>query len=149
MCPDDSATTPTLFYCTTTTKVVKIAFWLVKTYDFTSQNMLYVLNRLKKSKMGEIGLKTSEIVKIGWNRKKITILTERMHWSKMSPPCSSCPAPIGVQLNAQSHGLHSLQNMWILSAQCIVQTIKKWMLEIKRAAEIECNKIRQSNNIKL
>jgi len=31
-----------------TTKVVKIAFWLVKSYDFTSQNMLYVLNRLKK-----------------------------------------------------------------------------------------------------
>ena len=32
------------------TKVVKIAFWLVKSYE---------LNRMKKSKMG----------KIGWNRK--------------------------------------------------------------------------------
>jgi hypothetical protein len=41
-----------------TVKVVKIAFWLLKSYDFTSQNMLYGLNRLKKSKMGEIG----------WNR---------------------------------------------------------------------------------
>jgi hypothetical protein len=30
-----------------------------------SQNMLYVLNRLKKSKMGEIRLKSGEIVKIG------------------------------------------------------------------------------------
>jgi len=52
------------------TKVVKIAFWLVKSYDFRSQNMLYVLNRLKKSKMGEIRLKSGEIVKIGWNRAK-------------------------------------------------------------------------------
>ena len=30
-----------------------------------SQNMHYGLNRLKKSKMGEIGLKSGEIVKIG------------------------------------------------------------------------------------
>jgi len=35
--------------------------------DFTSQNMLYVLNRLKKLKMGKIGLKSGEIAKIGWN----------------------------------------------------------------------------------
>jgi len=32
--------------------------------------MLYVLNRLKKSKMGEIGLKSGEIVKIGLNHAK-------------------------------------------------------------------------------
>jgi hypothetical protein len=80
------------------TKVVKIAFWLVKSYDFTSQNMLYVLNRLKKSKMGEIGLKSSEIAKNHDFRADFTILTERMHWSKMSPPCSSCPAPIGCAI---------------------------------------------------
>ena len=36
-----------------------------KSYDFTSQNMHYGLNRLKKSKMGKIGLKSSEIAKIG------------------------------------------------------------------------------------
>jgi hypothetical protein len=29
--------------------------------------MLYVLNRLKKLKMGKIGLKSGEIAKIGWN----------------------------------------------------------------------------------
>ena len=33
-----------------------------------SQNMHYVLNRLKKSKIGKIGLKSSEIVKTGRNR---------------------------------------------------------------------------------
>jgi len=49
------------------TTVVKIAIWLVKSYDFTSQYMLNVWNRSKNSKMGEIG----------WNRvksQKITIL---------------------------------------------------------------------------
>ena len=59
------------FYCRIKVgiKVVKIAFWLVKSYDFTSQNMYYELNRMKKSKMS----------KIEWNRKnrmklcKITI----------------------------------------------------------------------------
>ena len=50
--------------------VVKIAFWLVKSYDFTSQNMHYGLNRLKKSKMDKIGLKSGKIAKIGWNRVK-------------------------------------------------------------------------------
>jgi len=44
------------------TMVVKITFWLVKLYDFISQNILYMLNHLKKSKMDEIRLKLSEIV---------------------------------------------------------------------------------------
>ena len=39
-------------------------------YDFTSQNMHYGLNRLKKSKMDKIGLKSGKIAKIGWNRAK-------------------------------------------------------------------------------
>ena len=46
-------------------KVVKIAIQLVKSYVFTSQYKLYVLNRLKKSKMVKIGLKSGKIVKIG------------------------------------------------------------------------------------
>jgi hypothetical protein len=89
-----------------TTKVVKIAFWLVKSYDFTSQNMLYVLNRLKKSKMGEIGLNWGEIAKIGWNRAKSRFqdrfcdCAKMMRWNKI-PPWSSCQTPIGCG-NAQS-----------------------------------------------
>jgi len=51
----------------TVTKVVKIMFWLVKSYDFTSQHMLYVLNSLKKSKMGEIGLKSQKSDEIAQN----------------------------------------------------------------------------------
>ena len=51
--------------CIPSAKVVKIAFWLLKSYDFTSQNMFYVLNRLKKSKIDEIGLKSGKIDKIG------------------------------------------------------------------------------------
>jgi len=51
-------------------KVVKIAIQLVKSYDFTSQYMLNVQNRLKNSKIDKIGLKSSKIGKIGWYRKK-------------------------------------------------------------------------------
>ena len=40
-------------------KVVKIAFSLVKSYDFTSQNMFCVLNRLKNQKW----MKSGEIAK--------------------------------------------------------------------------------------
>ena len=74
-----------------TTKVVKIAFWLVKSYDFTSQNMLYVLNRLKKSKMSEIRLKSGEIAKIGWNHAKSRFqdrfcdCAKMMCWNKIPP----------------------------------------------------------------
>jgi plasmid maintenance system antidote protein VapI len=46
-------------------KVVKIAIQLVKSYDFTSQHMLNVQNRLKNSKIDKIGLKSSKIGKIG------------------------------------------------------------------------------------
>jgi len=73
------------------TKVVKIAFWLVKSYDFTSQNMHYGLNRLKKSKMDEIGLKSGEIAKIGWNRAKSWFqdrfcdCAKMMRWNKIPP----------------------------------------------------------------
>ena len=75
--------------------VVKITFWLVKSYDFTSQNMHYVLNRLKKSKMGKIGLKSGEIAKIGWNRAKSRFqdrfcdFAKMRRWNKIPP---SCPA---------------------------------------------------------
>jgi hypothetical protein len=51
-------------------KVVKIAIWLLKSYDFTSQYILNVLNHSKNSKMDEIGLKSSKIAKIGWNSVK-------------------------------------------------------------------------------
>jgi hypothetical protein len=85
-------------------KVVKIAFWLVKSYDFTSQNMLYVLNRLKKSKMDENGLKLGEI---GWSRAK-SWFQDRFHDCNKThalkqnvPPSSSCQVPIGCG-NAQS-----------------------------------------------
>jgi predicted RNA binding protein with dsRBD fold (UPF0201 family) len=60
-----SAKTKSLSNLKSSIKVVKIAFWLVKSYDFTSQNMLYVLNRLKKLKMVKIRLKSGKIVKIG------------------------------------------------------------------------------------
>jgi len=76
-------------------KVVKIAFWLIKSYDFTSQNMLYVLNRLKKSKMDKIGLKSGEIVKIRWNHAKSWFqdwfcdCAKMSCWNKIPP---SCPA---------------------------------------------------------
>jgi hypothetical protein len=46
-------------------KVVKIAIQLVKSYVFTSQYRLYVLNRLQNSKIGKIGSKSGKIVKIG------------------------------------------------------------------------------------
>ena len=36
-------------------KVVKIAIQLVKSYDFTSQYRLNVLNRSKNSEIGKIG----------------------------------------------------------------------------------------------
>jgi hypothetical protein len=80
--------------------VVKITFWLVKSYDFTSQNMLYGLNRLKKSKMGEIA-------KIGWNRDFRTDFAIVTKWcaETKSPPWSSCQAPIGYG-NAQSRDSH-------------------------------------------
>jgi hypothetical protein len=48
-----------------TPKVVKIAIWLVKSYDFSSQYMFNVQNHLKNSKIDKIGLKSSEIGKIG------------------------------------------------------------------------------------
>ena len=69
-------------------KVVKIAFWLVKSYDFTSQNMHYVLNQLKKSKMGKIELKSGKIIKIAQNRDiktDCTISIELLHWKFFSP----------------------------------------------------------------
>jgi hypothetical protein len=73
------------------TKVVKITFWLVKSYDFTSQYMFNVLNRLKNLKMVGIRLKLDEIVKIGWNHKKktrlqtvLTISTKYMNWTKVN-----------------------------------------------------------------
>ena len=53
--------------------------------------MLYVLNRLKKSKMGEIGLNRGEIAKIGWNRAKSRFqdrfcdCAKMMRWNKISP----------------------------------------------------------------
>jgi S-ribosylhomocysteine lyase LuxS involved in autoinducer biosynthesis len=46
-------------------KVVKIAIQLVKSYVFTSQYRLYVLNRSQNSEMGKIGSKSGKIVKIG------------------------------------------------------------------------------------
>jgi hypothetical protein len=52
------------------TKVVKIAIQLVKSYVFTSQYRLYVLNRSQNLEMGKIGSKSGKIVKIGWNRLK-------------------------------------------------------------------------------
>ena len=46
-------------------KVVKIAIQLVKSYDFTSQYRLNVLNRSQNSEIGKIRSKSSKIVKIG------------------------------------------------------------------------------------
>ena len=46
-------------------KVVKIAIQLVKSYDFTSQYRLNVLNRSQNSEIGKVGSKSSKIVKIG------------------------------------------------------------------------------------
>jgi hypothetical protein len=62
-----------------TPKVVKIAIWLVKLYDFKSQYMFNVQNRLKNSKIDKIGLKSSEIGEIRWNcdfGTDFTILTK-------------------------------------------------------------------------
>ena len=49
-------------------KVVKIAIQLVKSYDFTSQYRLNVLNRSQNSEIGKIGSKSSKIVKIAQKR---------------------------------------------------------------------------------
>ena len=79
--------------CEVANMVVKIAFWLVKSYDFTSQNMHYGLNRLKKSKMDKIGLKSGEIAKIGWNRAKSWFqgwfydFDKIRCWNKIPPSC--------------------------------------------------------------
>jgi len=70
-------------------KVVKIAFWLVKSYDFTSQNMHYGLNRLKKSKMGKIELKSQKSDEIAQNhnfRIDLAILTKWGPETKSPPP---------------------------------------------------------------
>jgi len=54
--------------------------------------MHYGLNRLKKSKMGKIGLKSSEIAKIGWNRAKSRFqdrfcdFDKMRPWNKIPPP---------------------------------------------------------------
>ena len=45
--------------------VVKIAIQLVKSYDFTSQYRLNVLNRAQNSEMDKIESKSGKIVKIG------------------------------------------------------------------------------------
>jgi len=45
--------------------VVKIAIQLVKSYDFTSQYRLNVLNRVQNSEMDKIRSKSGKIVKIG------------------------------------------------------------------------------------
>jgi hypothetical protein len=87
-------------------KVVKIAFWLIKSYDFTSQNMLYVLNRLKK-------------IKNGWNRVEITknrdfridftISPKLMHGSKMFPHAPTVRRLLVVQMHSHAawQSLHS------------------------------------------
>ena len=104
--------------------------------------MLCVLNRLKKSKMDEIG----------WNREKSQFQGQfhdfnKIHTLKQNfPPCSSCPAPIGCA-NAQSHDIQSLQNMWILSTYHKEVVVKSRAAEIKeslnksRAAEIKVKAI--------
>jgi hypothetical protein len=61
-------------------KVVKITIQLVKSYVFTSQYKLYVLNRSQNSKMGKIGSKSGKIVKIGWNRLKSRF---HHHWTSL------------------------------------------------------------------
>jgi len=104
-------------------KVVKIAFWLVKSYDFMSQNMHYGLNRLKKSKMGEIGLKSGEIAKIGWNRTKSRFqyrfcdCAKMVRWNKI-PPWSSCHAPIGCTVTRLS-SIFPLQSIHGTSSNCV------------------------------
>ena len=107
------------------TKVVKIAFWLVKSYDFTSQNMHYGLNRTTKSKMSKIGLKSGKIAKIGWNRAKSRSQDRLYDFNIIValkvPPMSTCQTPIGIsfshsrdssvfglRLFANSHPIHLL-----------------------------------------
>ena len=57
------------------TKIVQIAIYLVKAYDFMSQYTLNVLNRSKNSKMGEIGLKSLKLCEIGQKYNFTTDLT--------------------------------------------------------------------------
>ena len=54
-------------------------------FDSTSQNMHYGLNRLKKLKIGKIGLKSSEIAKIGWNHAKSRFQDRFCDFDKMRP----------------------------------------------------------------
>jgi hypothetical protein len=78
--------------------------------------MHYVLNRLKKSKMGKIGLKSGEIVKIGRNRAKSRFqdrfcdFAKMRRWNKIPPLMSSCQTPIGFFLH--SHGLTWLSSVF-------------------------------------
>jgi len=120
------------------TKVVKIAFWLVKSYDFTSQNMLCVLNRLKKIEMGEIELKSGEIVKIRWNREKSRFQGRFHDFNKMHALKQNVPPML------QLSGAYWLCKCTITRSSLTadtcgfcLHTIKKWRSEIKRAAK--CN----------
>ena len=55
------------FYYTRTVDdmVVKLASWLVKSYDFTSQHRYIVLNRVENSKTSKLGQTRLKSVKIG------------------------------------------------------------------------------------
>jgi len=63
-------------------KVVKIAFSLVKSYDFTSQNMLCVLNRLKNQKW----MKSGEIAKKSRFHDRFCVFTKTHKLKKIVPP---------------------------------------------------------------
>jgi hypothetical protein len=90
--------------------------------------MHYGLNRLKKSKMGKIGLKSSEIAKIGWNRAKSRFhdrfcdFDKMRPWNKIPPLLDSCQMPIGLFLH--NHGL-----TW-LSSLCSFQLRRKTLSQI-------------------
>jgi len=113
----------------TTTKVVKITFWLVKSYDFTSQNMHYGLNRLKKSKMDKIGLKSSEIVKIGWNRAKSRFQDRFCDFDKMRPWNKILPSWTAVRCLLDYSCTVVFKITW-LSSLCSFQLRRKTLSQI-------------------
>ena len=79
--------------------VVKITIQLVKSYDFTSQYRLNVLNRAQNSEMDKIGSKSGKIVKIGWNRDftpDFTRLYQNRKCCATVPSSSTCQASIGL-----------------------------------------------------
>jgi hypothetical protein len=95
------------------TKVVKIAIQLVKSYDFTSQYRLNVLNRSQNSEIGKIESKSGKITQKRDFTPDFTRLCQNRKCCATVPSSSMCQASIGlltITRYTQSHRVTHTQN---------------------------------------